>query len=260
MDIRMVFLDIDGTLVHDRRLVPSAHRVVRGLQNNGIEVALCTGRSVLHGRKVQAELGVRHCVYFNGALTYSKGHIIQSFPLSAAVVQRMISFTKRYKLPLILHTTESAVTFESIPGQFRPLLDAYDFPPIQVIEETEWSCDSQSVFQSNVLLTPDWDDRVRAKFPECLLYRWDFHAIDLQKGSCDKSVGAQILLSHLGIRPDQAIHIGDGGNDIPLFQQVGISVAMGNAAPDVQKQASLVTTTVEEDGVLRACQSLGLLK
>ncbi|MCL6625164.1 MAG: HAD family hydrolase [Alicyclobacillus shizuokensis] len=258
MEIRMVLLDIDGTLVHQRRLVPSAHRVIAGLRQNGLEVALCTGRSVLHARQVQEVLGVEHCVYFNGALASSRGRIIQAMPLPNNVVQRMIGFTRQHNLPLILHTTDRAISLSPIPKPLQPLLDSYDFSPIEVVDEYPLS-DRPTVFQSNVLVTPDWDEEIQRQLPECLLYRWDWNAIDLQQGACDKSVGAHALLTYLGIKPEQAVHIGDGGNDIPLFRQVGISVAMGNAAAPVRQQASFVTKSVEEDGVLHACLTLGLL-
>ena len=47
---------------------------------------------------------------------------------------------------------------------------------------------------------------------------------------------------------------GDGGNDVAMLRRAGIGVAMGNANDAVKSQADYVTTSVDEDGVLRALQ------
>jgi hydroxymethylpyrimidine pyrophosphatase-like HAD family hydrolase len=45
---------------------------------------------------------------------------------------------------------------------------------------------------------------------------------------------------------------GDYLNDIPMFDEAGFSVAMGNAGEDVKSRASLVTGTNDQDGVAEA--------
>ena len=52
---------------------------------------------------------------------------------------------------------------------------------------------------------------------------------------------------------------GDSENDISLFEQVDVSVAMGNAAPAVKEAASFVTDSVSDDGVATALARLGLI-
>ncbi len=82
--------------------------------------------------------------------------------------------------------------------------------------------------------------------------------MDLQKLHCDKSVGATALLKRLGVPPEHAMHIGDGGNDIGMFQTVGVSVAMGNADDGVKQYAKYVTDNVENDGVFAFCERFNL--
>jgi hydroxymethylpyrimidine pyrophosphatase-like HAD family hydrolase len=42
--------------------------------------------------------------------------------------------------------------------------------------------------------------------------------------------------------------IGDQPNDVLMFKRSGLSIAMGNASPEVQKQANFVTTSYEDEG------------
>lgn len=258
--VDIVFLDIDGTLVLNRRLIPSAVTAVKELQARGIEAALCTGRSVLHARRVQQRLNVPHAVYFNGGLVISHDQVIARSPLHPSVVVRMLDFFPAEGLPLILHTLDRAVSPAPLPPAVAPILEVYDYPPVDLVPPGDIAeIAREDVYQANVFMGTTWDQRIQNTFPECLLYRWDPAAVDLQKRGCDKSHGAEVLLTHLGISPSRAMHIGDGGNDIGMFQMMGWSVAMGNAAAEIQRHAKIVTSPAEEDGVYRALRNLGLI-
>jgi hypothetical protein len=60
-------------------------------------------------------------------------------------------------------------------------------------------------------------------------------------------------LSHLlNIPPDQIATLGDMPNDVLMFEKSGLSIAMGNASPEVQAQANFVTASNEEEGFAAA--------
>ncbi|MBX5436775.1 MAG: HAD hydrolase family protein [Alicyclobacillaceae bacterium] len=271
--VQIVFLDIDGTIVVNRRLIPSAAQAVRMLQARGVQVALCTGRSVLHATPVQQRLRVGLGIYFNGGLVHAYGRTVAQRPLHPAVVRRIWDVFTTAGLPLILHTNGRAFAPCPVPESIRPILEEYDYPAIEVWPQvlsrnaghqptvrgrTAFPSDVP-VYQANVFMDPSWDALVQNQFPECLLYRWHPQAVDLQKRGCDKSLGALDLLRHLQIPPARALHIGDGGNDIGMFATLGWSVAMGNASPEVQRHAQMVTAPAEEDGVFKALRRIGLI-
>ncbi|MBQ1370308.1 MAG: HAD hydrolase family protein, partial [Clostridia bacterium] len=54
------------------------------------------------------------------------------------------------------------------------------------------------------------------------------------------------------------IVFGDALNDLSMFIDEWTCVAMGNACPELKAKADFVTTDVEEDGIYRACEALGL--
>ena len=58
-----------------------------------------------------------------------------------------------------------------------------------------------------------------------------------------------ILCKYCNINSKETIAIGDDYNDVPMFQEVGLAIAMGNANDDVKAKADLVTKTNNEDGV-----------
>ncbi len=257
--IRAVFLDIDGTLVHKGKLIDSAVVVVQQLKKKGFYVALCTGRSRIHTHQIQKQLGIHDAVYFNGGLAIKGSRIVRSSPLAPNVVDRIRNFSFEHELPVILHSQNQALVFDDFPKEYQDILVDYQFPELHPVEERAWPETTTNVYQANVFMKPTWDQVTQNQFPECLLYRWDSTAVDLQKRGCDKSIGALAILREEGISPSEALHIGDGGNDIGMFQTMGMSVAMGNAPEEVQHHAKMVTAPVDEDGVYHALKELELL-
>jgi hypothetical protein len=59
-----------------------------------------------------------------------------------------------------------------------------------------------------------------------------------------------------GIPANQIATIGDMPNDVLMFKQSGVSIAMGNASQEVQKSATFVTDSNEEDGFAKAMDRL----
>ncbi|GMA59166.1 hypothetical protein GCM10025858_36690 [Alicyclobacillus sacchari] len=108
-------------------------------------------------------------------------------------------------------------------------------------------------------MTREWDAVFEQEFPACYIYRWHEQAVDFQRRKSDKSIGALRLLEYLGIAPEEAVHIGDGGNDVGMFRTLGYSYAMGNAADEVKEVAKCVTSSAMAGGVADALADLGLV-
>lgn len=53
--------------------------------------------------------------------------------------------------------------------------------------------------------------------------------------------------------------IGDSTNDLPMLETAGVSVAMGNGDPRIFDRVSFVTAPVEQDGIAKALERLGLI-
>lgn len=78
--------------------------------------------------------------------------------------------------------------------------------------------------------------------------------IDISNLNVHKGTTVAQLQSILNIDKSETIAFGDGFNDIELFSQAGISVAMKNAFEEVKIQADFITKSNDEDGVLRAIE------
>ncbi|MCL2343967.1 MAG: HAD hydrolase family protein, partial [Firmicutes bacterium] len=74
-----------------------------------------------------------------------------------------------------------------------------------------------------------------------------------------KDVGMDAMLAYYGIPLEAAVAFGDAQNDIDMLRHAGLGVAMDNATDEVKAIADMVTESVEEDGVWRAMEKLGMV-
>ncbi len=59
----------------------------------------------------------------------------------------------------------------------------------------------------------------------------------------------------MGVPMGEIAVIGDGHNDLGMFAQSGLSIAMGNAPSEVQKQARFITSSNDQDGFAQAIRT-----
>ena len=68
-----------------------------------------------------------------------------------------------------------------------------------------------------------------------------------------------VFLRHYGIGRSRSMAFGDGGNDVAMLSAAGVGIAMGNACDEALNAADYVTATVDDDGIARALEHLGIL-
>jgi hydroxymethylpyrimidine pyrophosphatase-like HAD family hydrolase len=84
--------------------------------------------------------------------------------------------------------------------------------------------------------------------------REEYGAIQVTHESADKYHGVQNLLRLNGVSPEHVMAIGDGNNDLPLFESAALRVAVGNATERLKTAADEVVGTVTEDGFAEAIE------
>lgn len=76
--------------------------------------------------------------------------------------------------------------------------------------------------------------------------------LDVNHPRANKGGVVTTLSKHLNIPPEQIATMGDMPNDVLMFPQSGVSIAMGNASEEVKAQASAVTDSNEHEGFAKA--------
>ena len=83
---------------------------------------------------------------------------------------------------------------------------------------------------------------------------------DLGVKGITKAHAVECLLEYLGARIEDTIAFGDAKVDIPMFECCAFSVCMGSGGDEAKAAADYVTAGVDEDGLYKAFDHLGLLR
>ena len=83
------------------------------------------------------------------------------------------------------------------------------------------------------------------------VFRSDPHYVELLPKFVDKGIAVEKLMKHLDVKKDKVICVGDSYNDLPMFRQAGLGVAMENAQTEVKEAADFITGSNDEDGIVK---------
>jgi Cof subfamily protein (haloacid dehalogenase superfamily) len=252
----LVALDIDGTTVHDDGfLSPKVYEQVQRVKNLGHEVVIATGRSAANSYPVIRELDFpgQHAVASNGAVSYrynAEGFEVvevESFD-PAPVLNRLID---------VIPDAHFAV--EDLDGTYR-----FHKPfPTYALGEENFETPLEQLLHHPVsrvvVLSPSHDvDEFLGIMKQIGLHSVSYSIgytawLDIAPDGVDKGHGLEKLRKTLDIDPSRVLTIGDGRNDIEMFQWAknsgGHSFAMGQAPDEVKRAATAITASVEQDGV-----------
>jgi HAD superfamily hydrolase (TIGR01484 family) len=243
-----VALDIDGTLLdRDESISPVIIEAVRRAAAQ-VPVILATGRSWYGTRSVAALLGLPDGVVVcsNGARTlrYPAGDILDERTFDASTVIE----TVRRHAPTALMAVEEHGLGHRVTGLF---------PEGDLVGEVRVVGPDELAPEPVTRLIIRDPQRSEADFV-ALAQRLGLHGVsyfvgwtawlDIAPEGVDKSTGLKVALAESGLEPVDLLAIGDGRNDVEMLQFAGRGVAMGDAPPEVQAAADLVTKAVTEDG------------
>ena len=85
-------------------------------------------------------------------------------------------------------------------------------------------------------------------------------SFDLTLRGESKAKGILELVKHLNRSIQDTVAFGDGRNDIEMLSEVGLGIAMGNAAIEAKHVADFITDDVDKDGIVKALHHFSLLK
>lgn len=255
-DIKIVFFDIDGTLVKlgEKTLSDKTAYTLRKLREKGIRICIATGRSP----SALPELGIAFDAYltFNGSLCYTESETIHSDPIPSSTVQQLIQNAAAIGRPVSVATR----TRLAANGWDQDLSDYYDIAhlTLTVAEDFEEAC-QEGVYQL-MLGSPQTEppaviqgvDGVKAVFS------WD-RAVDVICANSGKGTGIRKILEHFGLSVSQALAFGDSNNDLEMLQTAGTGIAMGNACDQLKAVADGICGTVTDDGIYHYCLEYGLI-
>lgn len=258
MGKKIVFFDIDGTLVNaDKQIPASTKKAIEQLKERGVIVALSTGRPPYMYEHIRQELGIDTYVSFTGQHVVFEGELIHDQPIDRLMIQRLYENSIEEQFPMMLMSdTEMVATIGEHPHMIDGLSQLkYEYPPVHHSFHEE-----ESIYQVLLFIAEKYDEILKDRYSTCQLIRWDTYACDLLPGGGSKIVGVNKVLEAAQIDNDDAYAFGDGFNDLEMIEQIGTGIAMGNAVQPLKNVAKLTTDDVNQGGVWNALKKLALIK
>jgi Cof subfamily protein (haloacid dehalogenase superfamily) len=252
--IAALLADVDGTLVtREKVLTKRAVEAVQRLRERGIAFAITSGRPPRGMRMLVEPLGLTMPIAaFNGGMMVQPDlSVVDEHPLPDDVVPAVIDTIQAHGLDVwIYRATEWYVRSPRAPHvdreawtvQFPPtVVSTFDRLLSRVVKVVGVSDDLEAVARCEAAAQAQCGTRVSAA-------RSQPYYLDVTHPAANKGTVIERLSRSLTIPLDRIATIGDQPNDVLMFRRSGLSIAMGNASEGVQRQATYVTTSCEEEG------------
>lgn len=273
MGIKLVALDLDGTLLDSKKHLSARNRrALEACVEKGIYVVPATGRTVLGiPEELKAMPGIRYAITLNGGvlIDMAKNRVIDQRKLDCQATLEILEVVSGFHVMYDAYIEGVGIS----ESRFYDHLDEYNIP-----EEI------QKLVRITRMVVPNIEDHIRQSdvpvekinlycsslkdretIRTLLAERNDIiisssleNNLEINALGATKGQGIRRLADHLGLGIEETMACGDGENDLTMIQMAGIGVAMANGEEALKTLADYVTATNDEDGVAQAIERFAL--
>ncbi|MDO4903532.1 MAG: sugar-phosphatase [Limosilactobacillus sp.] len=263
MAIKMVAIDIDGTLINDNReITPKTVEAIKKASAQGVKVVLCTGRPMTGVQAYLEQLGLagndtEYVVSFNGALAQTtSGKVMVNYSLTfedyadwnnyclkegvkSQIETRDYIYTTNQDIsPYTVYESELV----SMPIRYRSMDEMARMRDEYVVAKAMMVDSKENIDRAYNDLTEEFKNRFSIVRSE------DFY-LEFMNKAVSKGQALKRLCEELKIDPSEVMALGNAQNDDSMIEFAGTGVAMGNSIPGTMKIADDVTEDNNHDGV-----------
>lgn len=254
---KIAFFDIDGTLLDLNKQLPDlTKKALTKLKENGVFVAIATGRAPFMFEKLRKELDIDSYVSFNGQYVVFENQVIYKNPLNTQEIENLYNYSLERNHPMVFMNENEMKASVANDDYVDLCIKSLKFPYPHV-DESYYK--NKEIYQSLIFCEEQYDGQYEINFPNSRFVRWHQYSTDVLPAGGSKAEGIKLMVERLGFNMEDVYAFGDGLNDIEMLKAVGTGVAMGNALEQVKKAADVTTTPVDDDGIWNALKKLELI-
>ena len=255
-----VIADVDGTLVTDDKVLTTrAQAAVAKLHASGILFSIISSRPPRGLRMLLGPLAITTPVGgFNGGIIATRDlSVITEHLLASQAARRAVDTLNARGVQVWVFSGQDWLVRDP-DGPYVPLEQrTVGFRPT-IVEDFGAALD---VTAKIVGVSKDFDLLERcerdvrvALTSSASVARSQPYYLDITHPLANKGAAFSEIANLLGVPLSEIAAIGDGSNDVAMFERSGLSIAMGNASPQVQQAADFVTDSNSEDGFANAIE------
>lgn len=254
---KIVFFDIDGTLLdHDKNLPSSTKEAISLLKEKGVFVAIATGRAPFMFGDLRRELDIDSYVSYNGQIVVFENQVIYKNPLNATELSKLDQVSRENNHPLIFMDDKTMKSSVPHHPMIEEAIGTLKFPHP---DHDETFFEGRQLFQTLLFCKEQDEKGYIDQFPHFEFVRWHPYSVDVLPKGGSKAEGIKKMIERLGFDLNDVYAFGDGLNDLEMLKVAGTSVAMGNGVPEAKEKADYVTTEVTDHGIWNGLKKLQLI-
>ncbi|WP_054026101.1 Cof-type HAD-IIB family hydrolase [Bacillus sp. FJAT-28004] len=258
MGYKIVFFDIDGTLINEQKEIPAdTIKAIAELKESGVEPVIATGRAPYFIKPLAEQLGIESFVCLNGGYVVYKGTTLYKREIEKSRLERLVKVAAEHNHGLVF---EGEHNFFADKEDHPFIIDSVNSLKVDLPGYNPEFWKTDGIYQVFLHCESQDEHLYDGLHDELKLIRWHPQAIDVLPAGGSKAQGIEALLDKLGYTTVDAVAFGDGLNDIEMLETVGLGIAMGNSHPDLLPFADYVTTHVDEQGIRNGLVKAGLLE
>jgi len=274
LPVRLIAIDIDGTLLNSEFKIPPANlAALRAANDAGVEIVLVTGRRHTFALPIAEMLGFElWLMTSNGAVTKSmKGELFHRDLLPQATARKLLAYMEDYRgncvltfdkdLPGALVLEHADVLNASIGRWIEKNAAWIEF--VVPLEKALVTDPVQAMYCGTIMQMRNVESHLRGAGMdhEITVLKTEYPARDLcmydvLNYGCSKGHAVERWARYRGITKEQVMAIGDNYNDLEMLHFAGIPVVMGNASAEMKSHGYTVTLTHDEAGVAAAIEQV----
>lgn len=253
-DIRLIAVDMDGTLLNTHKeLPPRAYEIIRLLHDNGVKFAAASGRQYYNLREVFAPVADDMIfIADNGGAVFEDGALISDSTITdkdwrayAAAVEDVPT-----AFPVVCGVKKAYIKdlnpnfLKNVASYYRRFEAVEDFEDIDddIIKIALY--DERNAERDVYPLVKQYADEVKVKVSGD---DW----VDINAPDCNKGEAIKKIQEKYGITPEQTMVFGDFLNDLEMMDQAKYSYAMKNAHPELKARAAYEAPYNDDNGVMK---------
>ena len=259
-EIRLVAVDLDGTLLNSRgELPPGVFPAIRALAAHGVCFAAASGRQYDNLRTLFAEVAAETVfIAENGAMVFERDRNLFDSVLEPELCQELLTAAR--ELPRVfpvLCGLESAYMSSDDPEFLHNARKYYTrcetVSPLTAALARDRIC--KVAFYDGVHAEENSYPRLRRFADRFRVSLSGYNWLDFMNPGVSKGAALARLQCRLGVTPEQSMAFGDYLNDLELLRQCRYSFAMANAHPELKAAARFEAPGNDQDGVMRVLRT-----
>lgn len=263
MEYKALALDIDGTLLNSKKeATPEVLAEVKRLQTAGIPVMIASGRpeqGIAHVAKmISMDIYGGYILSFNGGKVteFKTGDVVYNKTVPQEYNQEVIEYANHIAESAILTYKDGAIITENPDNQYVQVEANVVKMPVRkvdsLLEEADFPVNKFLIVGNPDILQQEVSKMAKQFEGRLNIFRSEPFFIEVVPMGIDKAKSLDYLLKQIGIRREELVACGDGGNDVTMIEYAGMGIAMENACEQVKEVADEMTASCDHNGVAKA--------